>query len=489
MKQTTTIRQTQHLAPQQVLVAKMIQATSEELVQLITAETEKNLAIEVSDAPEPERDADDYEPETENSGSDEAIDTDVKDFFEPNDDDDYQGKDPNRSADDPDYSPLVNYKSDHTFREELIEQLNELTLPDEDRFLASFLLDSLDDNGYLSRPLEALVDDLAFTQMHDTTVEELERVLTDVVQELDPAGIGARNLRECLLLQLADRKSSPSVLLAYDIVDKAFDDLSAHRFEKLCQRFKVSSEQLRDAQKVISHLDPKPGGQSALADVSETRASHIKADFGIHSEDGELVISLYDRDIPQVRVSEDYQLMLDRIQNSSLKTEDSRQGLSMIREGIASANQFIEALRVRRETLTRVITAIAHLQKTYFLNGGSSSDLRPMVLQDVADLSGYDVSTISRVSNSKYIDTDFGVISVKELFTTGLQKQDGSNVSNAAIQDALSLLIENEDKSAPLSDDALTRMLGEKGYIVARRTVAKYREQMNYPTARLRRKI
>ena len=499
MKQSLVQRQTQHLAPQQVLVAKMIQATGDELVQLITAETEKNLALEVTDVSDrqpSDNDTDEgfgmegEEPVAGDETRSEDNVPDVPEGYSENDDYyDYSSSDPNRSADDSPYSPLVNYRSDVSFREELIEQLDELNLSDEDHFLASYIVDSLDDSGYLVRTLPDLVDDLAFTQMHETTAEELERVLVDVVQELEPAGIGARNLRECLLLQLADRKSTPAVLLAYDIVANAFDDLSQKRFERLCQRFKVDERQLSDAQKVISHLDPKPGGQSATADISSTRSAHIKADFSIHNEDGQLVVMLNDGNLPAVRISEDYQVMLERIQNSGARTEDSRQGLAMIREGISSANVFIEALEIRRQTLSRVIQAIANLQRNYFLNGGNSEDLRPMVLQDVADISGYDISTISRVSNSKYIDTDFGIISVKELFTTGIRKDDGSSISNVAVQDALRCLIEQEDKTLPLSDDALSQLLVEKGYPVARRTVAKYREQLGYPTARLRRSL
>lgn len=485
----------------------MIQATGDELQQIITAETQKNLALEVSDAydvPTPggsvSDDDDAYgdgpamtgdetgeEPsvsDDKRSMDDDALFADPDDYY-----DGYSTANPNRSADDSPFSPLSNYRSDRSFREELIEQLNELTLSDEDRFLASFLVDSLDNNGYLSRSVDELVDDLAFTQMHETTPSELERVLVDVIQELEPVGIGARNLRECLLLQLADRKSSPMVLLAYDIVSDAFDDLAQKRYERLCQRFRITDSQLAQVQRIISHLDPKPGGESATSDLDMTRATHIMADFSIHNEDGQLLVTLNDGSLPAVRISEDYLQMLDSIQKEGARTEDSKQGLAMIREGISSANQFIEALRVRRQTLIHVIQAIARLQSAYFLGGGNSEDLRPMVLQDVAELSGYDISTVSRVSNSKYIDTDFGVISVKELFTTGIVKDDGSSISNLAVQEALRDIIEHEDKKSPLSDDALTRLLVGKGYPVARRTVSKYREQLGLPTARLRRTL
>ncbi|MCR5394580.1 MAG: RNA polymerase factor sigma-54 [Bacteroidales bacterium] len=500
MKQVTTIRQVAHLAPQQILIAKMVQATSDELEQLITAETEKNLALEIEDGAMSAGNAEVEEADTDSRDidqSDAPSDEDIEGELSPSDDakddsyamwDDDGESQPAVSADNAAYSPLLNYKSGTTFREELLEQLNEMELSEEDAFLARFLVDSLDDNGYLTRSLTDLVDDLAFTQMHDTTEDNLQRVLTEVVQMLEPTGIGARNLRECLLLQLQEKKATPAVQLAYDIVDQAFEDLSARRFERMCTRFNVSTRQLSEAQRIISHLDPKPGGQSATADLVDIRASHIKPDFSIHAEDGELVVSVNDAHIPTVRISPDYQIMMERIQQSASKSEDSRQGLSMIRESITSGNQFIDALRQRRETLSRVIRVIAQMQSSYFLSGGNLDELRPMVLQEVADRSGYDVSTISRVSNSKYIETDFGIIPVKDLFSTAIQTESGS-ISNVAVQEALRELIEHEDKRAPLSDDALSEQLKAKGYPVARRTVAKYREQLNFPSARLRREV
>ncbi|MBP5214520.1 MAG: RNA polymerase factor sigma-54 [Bacteroidales bacterium] len=499
MKQTTVQRQTTHLAPQQVLIAKMVQATSDELDSLIVAETEKNVALELTDGNAGEEsvsseadtsanessatDADDYEPQ----------DGDLQDALNDYNDNYYEYNDlevpntQNQSPDDPDYSPLTNYRSDHSFREELLQQLEEMDLEEEDLFLARYLVDSLEDTGYLTRPLSDLVDDLAFNQMHETTEEELERVLVDVVQELEPTGVGARDLQECLLLQLEEKKATPEVQLAYDIISQAFEDFSARRYERLCSKFRVSAEELKKAQSVIAHLTPKPGGQSATSGMTETKASHVKPDFSIHCEDGELVVVLNEGYHHGVRISPDYLLMQERIQQDRSKSEDSRRGLTMIRESINAANQFLEALRQRRETLSRVIGAIARMQKEYFLQGGNTDALRPMVLQDVADRTGYDVSTISRVSNSKFIETDFGIIAVKELFSTAIKTSSGDSISNQAVQEALSELIEQEDKKSPLSDDALSAALTEKGYPVARRTVAKYRELLGFPTARLRR--
>lgn len=500
MKQSTVLRQTTHLAPQQVLIAKMVQATSDELDQLIVAETEKNLALELTDGNpasealpvEGDRDQQaDGEPSA--TEDDLLVDGGLRDALDDYNDSYYEYNDlevpntQNQSPDDAGYSPLANYKSDRSFREELLMQLEEMDLTEEDAFLARYLVDSLDDSGYLTRQLPDLVDDLAFNQMHETTDEELERVLVDVVQGLDPAGIGARNLQECMLLQLEDKKATPDVQLAYNIVLDAFDDFSARRYERLCAKFKVSADELKRAQMVIAHLNPKPGGLSATAGAIDTKASHIKPDFSIHNEDGELVVTLNEGYRHGVRISPDYLLMQERIQQSRSKSEDSKRGLSMIRESINAANQFLDALQQRRETLSRVISAIAQLQKDFFMQGGNLEELKPMVLQDVADRAGYDVSTVSRVSNSKFIETDFGIIAVKDLFTTGIKTASGEQVSNQAVQEALAELIQNEDKKAPLSDDALSAALEQKGYQIARRTVAKYREQLGFPTARLRR--
>lgn len=488
MKQGTVLRQTTHLATSQILVAQMVQATNDELEQLIVSETERNLVIEMVD---PSEEDTDYTPsdDTQNDSSESDVDEEDRyaDSFI-----DYSDDEPeysNLGTDTESYSPCANYKSDHTFRDELNEQLEEMDLTEDELFLSHFLVNSLDDRGYLLRSISELVDDLSFTQMRDVEESELERVLTDIVQTLEPAGIGARNLKECLTLQLLETKSSEAALLALKIVEEAFDELTHHHYEQICTRFGINSELLSAALKIISKLNPSPGGQGADSEQMELRASHIKPDFLIHNVNGELDVRLNKAHIPSVRISPDYELMLERIQKAEHKTEDEKQGMSMIRNYINQGNVFIDALRQRQETLLRVIIVIASLQKDFFLNGGSPEDLRPMGLQDVANQSGYDISTISRVSNSKFIETDFGIISVKELFTFAVQNDSGESISNTAVQEALRNIIENEDKHKPLSDDALAEALKKEGYPVARRTVTKYRELLKYPSAKLRRII
>lgn len=492
MKQTTVFRQTTHLAPQQIMVAKMVEATDEELDKLIVAETEKNVALELtegdasSDA-DYETSSDDYSADEEGSGDDvEQVDPLTDSPFCVYDDD--EPTQSSSSANNP-YFGYENSRNDQSFRDELLSQIDELELPEEDDYLARYIVESLDDNGYLSRQIPELVEDLAFTQMYDTTEEKMERVLVDVVQSLEPAGIGARNLRECLLLQLQEKKATSASELAYDILDQAFEDFSYHRIEHLCKRFSISSQQLAEATRVITHLSPFPGGNSVTSDQADVRASHIKPAFSIHNVEGELEVRLYNSLTHGVRISPDYQEMLERIQQSGNKSEDSMKGLTMIRESIAQGNQFIDAIEQRRQTLSTVIHVLAQMQHDYFMGGGNSSDLRPMVLKDVAERAGYDISTISRVSNSKYIETDFGIIAVKDLFTSAIQTGDGETISQTAVQDALRELIDAEDKRNPLSDDALSELLKSKGFPVARRTVAKYRELLKYPTARLRREV
>jgi len=491
MKQTAVQRQTTRLAPQQILIAKMVEATDEELDKIILAEAEKNVALELtegessfdvdSDAP-----ADDYQ-EGE-SGSDKEREDPLTDSPFCVYDDDEPSPSSDASADNP-YSGIDNSRNDQSFRDELLSQIDEMELENEDTFLARYIVESLDDNGYLNRSISELVDDLAFNQMYETTEEEVERVLIDVVQSLEPAGIGARDVRECLLLQLQELKATPATGHAYDIIDRYFEDFSAHRYERVCQRMDITAGQMAAATRVITHLSPYPGGNTATSDQSEVRASHIKPDFSIHNVEGELEVRLCNGRTHGIRISPDYQEMLERIQQSGSKSEDSRKGLTMIRESIASGNQFIDSLEQRRQTLTAVIRVLATMQKDYFMGGGNPSDLRPMVLKDVAERAGYDISTISRVSNSKFIETDFGVIPVKDLFSSAIQTGDGECISNTAVQEALRELIDSEDKHNPLSDDALSELLKAKGFPVARRTVAKYREMLKFPTARLRREV
>lgn len=505
MKQTTSTKQTLRFSPQQLQVAKLIQASNEELEQLIRQEVENNYALEIDEKSgedsrqeEPMDSADDnaeYEGETTADGDDEYQVDVERDTYEdetgPLSDmyvnDDYEPESP-ISADNEEYSPFLNYKDDKTFRSEMFAQLDVMNLSDEEDFLARYLIDSLDEKGYLSRSLLDLVDELELQQDHVTTVNELERVLTEIVQSLEPTGVGARDLRECLLLQIQEKRSTPATQLAYRVVDTCFEDLAAHRVEKICERLECTQTQLSQAYRIISHLAPKPAVVSAGTDRMEVRASHVKADFKITEQDGVLKVSLKDGFLPEVRIRSDASEMLQQIEQKKQKGKDDRDGVDFLRKQIDAGNQFVDSLAQRRNTLSNVIKVIAEFQRDYFLSGCNPEMLKPMVLQDVADRSGYDISTISRVSNSKFIQTDYETIAVKDLFTSGIQTEQGV-VSNTAVMECLKEIIDGEDKNRPYSDDALTKKLSEKGYKVARRTVTKYREIMKYPSAKERRHI
>ena len=534
MKNVLIQKTTQRMVPQQILLSTMVQATADELVSLINDEVEKNFVLEADDPREVSMDGYDSQNDSLNEGDgepggdtndasnetepaeepmrqDSAKDEDA--FFE-YDDDSPSDRMGHRNADDDDYTPGANTESEQTFRDDLKQQIDMLEITEEERYLAHYIIDSLDDDGYMRRSLEELVDDLEFTQHHHTTEEDLEAVLVEIVQEeLEPSGIGARDLRECLKLQLQERKATPATRLAFAIVDEAFDDLVQKRYDRLQEGFGIKSHQLLvDAMRVIRHLNPKPGNmQPVTAKQGAQKVMQVRPDFTVRNEDGTLVVTLNDGRLPQVRISEEQEQLLTSLQkklqhpqesvNASAAKQD-QQAVQLLKDNIEQGNTFIDALRQRRVTLIRVMETIVQMQRAFFLTGQVET-LRPMVLQDVAERSGYDISTISRVSNSKFVDTDFGILSIKELFTTGLKvtrqaegcdpasdsQETESVMSNVAIMEVLKELIESEDKHHPLTDEKLAQMMQEKGYPIARRTVVKYREKLGLPVARMRKEL
>lgn len=514
MAQIITQKQQLRQAPSQMLLSKMVESTSDDLLQLINEEVEKNFTLETSDSREMSidgrSDGDDNThdtPEDDAGGTadnapDEALRQDTakdEDAFFEYDDDSPSDRIGHRSPDDEDFNPGSVAVSEESFREDLKDQIAMLDITEEERFLANYIIDSIEDDGYLHRPLAELVDDLEFTQNHTTTEEDLEAVLVEIVQEeLEPSGIGARNLRECLLLQLLDRKATPATRLAYAIIDQAFEDLTLKHYDRLQEGFGVDRYALVDAIRVIRHLNPKPGNMKSSGNKSaETRVTQVRPDFIVRNEDGTLVVTLNDGHLPEVRISTEQEQLLAELQQKLEKktdathenvVEEERQAVQLLRENIRSGTVFIDALRQRRITLVQVMQTIVQMQRAYFLTGQIET-LRPMVLQDVADRCGYDISTISRVSNSKYVDTDFGIISVKELFSTAISASDDNLVSNVAVMEALREIIMQEDKHSPLTDEKLSAMLKEQGYPIARRTVMKYREKLGFPVARMRKEL
>ncbi len=514
MAQIITQKQQLRQAPSQMLLSKMVESTSDDLLQLINEEIEKNFTLETSDAREssidhPSEDIDGLPASDEEmTGNDNQLDEpepqrqdsakDEDSFFEYDDDSPSDRIGHARSEDD-DFNPGSSAVSEETFREDLKDQIAVLDITDEERYLANYIIDSIDDDGYLHRSLSELVDDLEFTQNHPTTEEDLEAVLVEIVQEeLEPSGIGARNLRECLMLQLLDRKATAATRLAYAIVDQAFEDLTQKHYDRLQEGFGVNRYTLVDAIRVIRHLNPKPGNmKSSGAKSSVERVSQVRPDFIVRNEDGTLVVTLNDGHLPEVHISEDQERLLDELQQKlqrkdptshSGAIEEEKQAVQLLKENIRSGSLFIDALRQRRITLIQVMQTIVQMQRAYFLTGQIET-LRPMVLQDVADKCGYDISTISRVSNSKYVDTDFGIISIKELFSTAIADTEDNLVSNVAVMEALREIIVQEDKQAPLTDEKLAAILKEQGFPIARRTVMKYREKLGFPVARMRKEL
>lgn len=495
----TSQRQTTSATLQQILVASMVEVTSADLEKMIVEETENNLALELEDPDVNTVSADNDNPDYDNADDGESVSDgdnslDEATYRKESGDVDYFDYDDNSPSDnlggsdggsDTPWLPLV--ASDVTSVEELHQQVDELELEEEDAFVAHYIVDSLDDNGYLTRSTRELCDDISINLNRDIPEATFDRVLVDVVQSLEPTGIGARNLRECILLQLQEMKGKNSIL-AYNIVERCFDDLMKKSYDHILSSMQITDRQLADAMKIIVRINPKPGGIVAGTDVLANRTTHITPEFSIHEMDGDLEVQLLDGQLPVVRISDEYKSMSDAWQKEKKLNQKEKEGANFLKEKISSASLFIDALKQRHVTLSKVIQTIAVLQREYFLSGGNPDLLRPMVMQDVADITGYDISTISRVCKSKYIDTDFGIICMHDLFTNAYVTDDGV-VSNETIKSILKEMIDEEDKSNPLSDEKLSQMFTEKGYTVARRTVAKYRELIGFPTARMRKEI
>ena len=384
----------------------------------------------------------------------------------------------------PDERPEYNtFSVEQSFTQSLIEQLGYRNLTDHERSVATFIIGSLDDDGYLRRDIESLVDDLAFRAGIETTAEEVERMLK-VVQEFEPSGVGARDLRECLLLQLEDKKQTDTVRSAIRVLRDGYDEFTNRHFQRLMTRLHLDADELKAVMEEIRKLNPAPGGQ--IDDSYDDQAAQIVPDFRLDYENGQLLLSMPRFTIPELRVNRKYAEILE---NGRFATDRSQKDAALfVKQKLDSAKWFVEALRQRQNTLESTMRAIIEYQHDYFIDGDESS-LRPMVLKDIAERTGFDISTISRVVNSKWIETHFGVFPLKYFFSEGLENSDGEEVSTREIKKVLRELIDGEDKRNPLTDDELVDALTAKGYKVARRTIAKYRDQLDIPKARLRREL
>lgn len=482
LKQFLNFKLSQKLSPQQIQLMKMIQMPTQAFEQKIKQELEENPALD-SGKEEIKDEFDEFNnSEDEYEGDTIETEINIDEYLSDDEVPEYRLNANNYSADDEDKQ--VPYASGTSFNQYLKTQLNTFRLSDEEREIAEFIVGSLDESGYLRRSLEDLTDDLAFTQNVYTTEQKIEKVL-QTVHNLDPAGVGARSLEECLVLQLKRKTVTKSVEQAIAILEKSFDPFSKKHYKKLMAKFHISEEELKDAISEIEHLNPKPGGSYA----SNTKiVEHVVPDFTIRIVEGALELSLNGRNAPELKVSRDYSNMLKGYKAAKEKTKAQKDAVMFIKQKLDAAKWFIEAVMQRQQTLFVTMSSIMNYQKEYFLSGDERS-LRPMILKDIAEEIGMDVSTVSRVANSKYVDTPYGTKLIKEFFSESMTNDQGEEVSTREIKKILETVIQEENKKKPLTDEKLAGILKEKGYPIARRTVAKYREQLDLPVARLRKKI
>ena len=462
----------QKLSPQQIQMIKLLELPAVQLEQRIKQEIEDNIVLE-----EEERSAEDEEQPPQQISFDE--------YLREDDTPSYKSRINNFSKDDK--QRPVYLTEGRSLQEYLVEQLGYRNLPERDLRLAVYLIGSIDEDGYLRRDLESVADDIAFTMGLETTAEELERLL-GIIHELEPAGIGARDLRECLLLQMAQMPvNTRPRRLARKILTSYFDEFVKKHYEKLMARLQISEDDFRDAIAEIRHLSPKPGNLYAEGGTDTT--PYIIPDFILDYQDGRFNLSLNSYNVPEVRVNRRYMEMIREMVGSDGRVrEKDKEAIQFVKSKIDSAKWFISANKQRHDTLMRTMQTILDYQEEYFKDGDKSK-LRPMILKDIADRTGLDVSTISRVVNSKYVQTQFGIILLKSLFSEAMQTDSGEEVSSYEIKNILQECIDEEDKRRPLTDETLMDILNSKGYRIARRTVAKYREMLGIPVARLRKQI
>ena len=469
-KQGLELKQTQRLSPLQIQTIKLIELPVQELEQKIRSELEENPVLD--DGPDPNREGGDEE-----SPKDVSIDEIKEDDYMPS----YRtrvnnwGKDPR-----PEYNTFSVRES---FTQSLVDQLGYRSLDPRRRQIGEFIIGSLDSDGYLRRDIDSLVDDLAFRAGIDASPEEVLEMLA-IVQEFEPAGVGARDLRECLLLQLKAEKQTPDVICAERILTEQFDEFTNKHFQKIMSRMGISEAQLKGAMSKIVRLNPAPGGQ--VDDSYSDQAQQIVPDFVLDEKDGELSFSMPRFSIPEIRVNRKYADLLENAKGSGQKAE--KEAAAFVRQKLDSAKWFVEALKQRQNTLQRTMQAILDYQHDYFLDG-DESHLKPMVLKDIAEKTGFDISTISRVVNSKYIETHFGIFPLKYFFSEGMENKEGEEVSTRELKKALQECVDAEDKKKPLTDEQLVEEMSRKGYKVARRTIAKYRGQLGIPLARWRKEL
>jgi RNA polymerase sigma-54 factor len=479
----------QKLSPQQIQFIKLLQVPTVSLDTRIKEELEDNPALEdlsLANMNEPVEEYPDRDPEDDNynqEDSQESLDEfNVDDYLQDDNINDYGSK-YEQNGDDDDDRKEIPIAVQSSFFESLQAQLDLLPLSDKDFRIGQQLIGSLDDDGYLRRPVTSLVDDLAFSQNVFAEDEEVNEMLK-VIQSFDPAGVGARDLQECLLIQLRKKDPNPIIQKAIMVVEDYLDEFTKKHYDKLERSLNMDSEELKEVVNEILKLNPKPGDSNAVT----TKQLQIIPDFHISNNDGILFLTLNSKNAPELRVSRSYQDMFEHYDKTAEKDKKLKEAVQFVKQKLDSAKWFIDAIKQRQQTLLKTMKAIMDYQYEYFLTG-DDKNLKPMILKDIADRIGMDISTVSRVANSKYVQTEFGTFLLKSFFSEAIQMDSGEEVSNKEVKKILEECIGKEDKRRPLADEKLTEILKEKGYNIARRTVAKYREAMNIPVARLRKEL
>ena len=469
LKQGLELKQTQKLSPLQIQTIKLIELPIQELEQRIRKEIEENPVLDEEQPAETEPDEVPREVSLSEYKEDDSIPS-------------YRLRSDNYNVKDerPQYST---FSVKESFTQSLQEQLGYRNLTEHQYLVGSFIIGSLDDDGYLRRSIDSIVDDLSFRANVETDEAEVLQMLK-IVQEFEPAGVGARDLRECLLLQIKNMKKTPETEIAVKILQNHFSEFSNKHYQKIINRMGITEQELKAAMAKILKLNPSPGGQ--IDDSYNDQAQQIVPDFLLEYRDGELLLSMPRFSIPELKVNRKYADLLLEAANSSER--EKKEAAAFVKKKLDSAKWFVEAIKQRHNTLSHTMQAIVDYQREYFMDG-EETHLKPMVLKDIAEKTGFDISTISRVVNSKYIETHFGIFSLKYFFSEGLENQEGEEVSTRELKKVLQECVDTENKRKPLTDDELVDIMSEKGYKVARRTIAKYRDQLGIPKARLRKEL
>lgn len=480
LKQQLSQKLEQRLSPQQIQLMKLLQVPTMELDQRIKQEIEENPALEEG-SDESDDDFDQQEDYEDDFGNDD-VDFDISDYFD-EDTPDYKTQVSNRSQDDEER--VIPLSGEQSFHERMMDQLMLVDLDDTQFLIADVLIGNLDDAGYLNREVDALVDDLAFSMNVHVTEQEIEEVLK-IIQELDPAGVGARDLQECLLLQI-QRKQDGDITkyTAKKILEDHFEEFTKKHYTQIQKKLEIEEEDLKEAIDEIIKLNPKPGGSTKEA---AKNMQQITPDFMVTEFEGKLELTINGRNAPELKVSKGYENMLRSYSEGAKTSKSDKEALLFVKQKLEGAKWFIDAIKQRQNTLLFTMTAIMEYQRDFFLTG-DETQLRPMILKDIADAVSLDISTISRVANSKYVQTNYGIYPLKYFFSESLSTDSGEEVSTREVKKILSDAIEGEEKKRPLTDEKLAELLNDKGYNIARRTIAKYREQLNIPVARLRKEL